>query len=106
MSVNWTSLNTVCIQVVTAGETSSLAIIWIGVNFSSLMFKEGSIIAFICCLIINHYGISNYHIEIQESCIRKLSGSTLLELVLLSDLTSSAHEPFTATLGSNWWVLH
>jgi hypothetical protein len=97
MSVKWTSLD--AIRIVTAGESSSPAIIWIGVDFNSLTFEEGSVIAYKCRPIVDGYGISNYHVEIRESRVRKLSGCNFLEPVPFSDPTFTAREPFTATLG-------
>ncbi|KAH9967650.1 hypothetical protein BGW80DRAFT_1177955 [Lactifluus volemus] len=98
MRVNWTSLD--ALRIVNAGESSGPAIVWVGVELGSLSFEEGCVVAFNCRPIIDSYGIRDYHVEIRESRVMRLSGDSLfLDPVSPSDPTFSARDPFTATLG-------
>ncbi|KAH9967653.1 hypothetical protein BGW80DRAFT_1340654 [Lactifluus volemus] len=98
MRVYWTSLD--ALRIVNAGESSGPAIVWVGVELGSLSFEEGCVVAFNCRPIIDSYGIRDYHVEIRESRVMRLSGDSLfLDPVPLSDPTFSARDPFTATLG-------
>ncbi|KAH9967644.1 hypothetical protein BGW80DRAFT_1462153 [Lactifluus volemus] len=96
--VNWTSLD--ALRIVNAGESSGPAIVWVGVELGSLSFEEGCVVAFNCRPIIDSYGIRDYHVEIRESRVMRLSGDSLFfDPVLVSDPTFSVRDPFTATLG-------
>jgi hypothetical protein len=96
MTVNWTSIE--ALRIVEAGESSSQATVWIGVDFGALSFKEGSVVAHKCRAYIDSYGIHDYQVEIRESRVMR-SGNRFLNPVPLSDPTFTARNPYTATLG-------
>lgn len=97
MRVNWTSIE--ALRIVEVGESSSLATVWIGVEFGALSFKEGSIVAHECRTYINSWGIHDYQVEIRGSRVMRQAGNRFLDPVHLSDPTFTARNPFTATLG-------
>jgi hypothetical protein len=97
MRVNWTSIE--ALRIAEVGESSSPAIIWIGVEFGALSFEEGSVVAVNCHTFIDSYGIHDYHVEIRESRVMRQAGNRFFDPVPLSDLTFTARDPYTATLG-------
>lgn len=98
MCVNWTSIDTV--RIVQVGESSDPAIVWIGVEFGTLSFEEGSNVAQYCHMSISsHYHIYDYYMEIRESRVMRQAGNRFFDPVLLSDPTFTARDPYTATLG-------
>ncbi|KDQ59745.1 hypothetical protein JAAARDRAFT_127232 [Jaapia argillacea MUCL 33604] len=97
LGVNWTSID--ALRIADVGEASSLVIVWIGVEFGALSFKEGSVAALDCRALIDSYGIHDYHVEIRESRVMRLAGNRFLDPVPLSDPTFTARNPYTATLG-------
>ena len=97
MCVNWTSIE--ALRIVEVGESSGIAIVWIGVEFGALSFKEGSVVALECRTLIDSYSIRDYHVEIRESCVMRQAGNRFLNPVPLSDPTFTARDPYTATLG-------
>ena len=98
MCVNWTSIDAV--RIVQVGESSGPAIVWIGIEFGALSFEEGSIVAQNCHTFIkSHYHIHDYYVEIRESRVMRQAGNRFLDPVPWSDPTSTARDPYTATLG-------
>ena len=96
--MNWTSIDTV--RIVQVGESSDPAIVWIGVEFGTLSFEEGSNVAQYCHMSISsHYHIYDYYMEIRESRVMRQAGNRFFDPVLLSDPTFTARDPYTATLG-------
>ena len=95
--VNWTSIE--ALRIVEVGESSDLAIVWIGVEFGALSFKEGSVVALECRRLIDSYKIHDYHVEIRESRVMRQAGNRSLNSVPFSDPTFTARDPYTATLG-------
>ena len=95
--VNWTSIE--ALRIVEVGESSDLAIVWIGVEFGALSFKEGSVVALKCRRLIDSYKIHDYHVEIRESRVMRQAGNRFLNSVPFSDPTFTARDPYTATLG-------
>jgi hypothetical protein len=70
MHVNWTSLDAV--RIGNIGESSSVAIVWIGVESGTLDFMEGSLVAHKCRTYIDEWKIQvdddyHWHVEIRES---------------------------------------
>ena len=77
MCVNWTSIDTV--RIVQVGESSDPAIVWIGVEFGTLSFEEGSNVAQYCHMSISsHYHIYDYYMEIRESHVMRQAGNRFL----------------------------
>ena len=97
MGVNWTSIE--ALRIAKVGESSGPAIVWIGVEFESLSFEEGSVVALQCRTFIDSYGIHDYHVEIRESRVMRQAGNRFLDPVPLSHPTFTACDPYTATLG-------
>jgi hypothetical protein len=97
MRVNWTSIDAV--RIVEVGESSGPAIVWIGVEFGALSFDEGSVVAHSCQNFINNYHIHDYYVEIRASRVMRQAGNRFFDPVLLSDLTFTARDTYTATLG-------
>ena len=97
MRVKWNSIE--ALRVVEVGESSGPAIVWIGVEFGALSFKEGSVVALKCRAFIDSHGIHDYHVEIRESRVMRQAGSRFFDPVPLSDPTFTARDPYTATLG-------
>ncbi|KAG7448833.1 uncharacterized protein BT62DRAFT_730250 [Guyanagaster necrorhizus] len=97
MCVNWTSIDAV--RMVKEGQSSGPAIVWIGVEFGALTFKEGSDVAFNCLSFINSYGFRDYHVEIRESRVMRQEGNRFFDTVRWSDPTFAVRDPYTATLG-------
>ncbi|KAF9517858.1 hypothetical protein BS47DRAFT_449226 [Hydnum rufescens UP504] len=97
MCVNWTSID--ALRIAEVGQSSSLVIVWIGVEFGALSFKEGSIVALECRKFIDTYGIHDYHVEIRESRVMRQVGNRFLDPVVFPDPTFSTRNPYTATLG-------
>ena len=97
MRVNWTSIE--ALRIFEAGESSGSAIVWIGVEFGALSFKEGSVVALKCRTFIDSHGIRDYHIEIRESRVMRQGGNRFVDSVPVSDPTFAARDPYTATLG-------
>lgn len=97
MCVNWTSIE--ALRIVEVGESSGPAIVWIGVEFGALSFKEGSVVAHECRTLIDNHGIHDYHVEIWESRIMRQVSNRFFNPVPLSDPTLTARDPYTATLG-------
>jgi hypothetical protein len=97
MGVNWTSLE--ALRIVDAGQSSELAIVWIGIEFGALSFEEGSKVALNCRRLIDSYGIHDYHVEIRESRVMRQAGNRFLDGVPPTDPTFTARNPFTATHG-------
>ncbi|KAF9517860.1 hypothetical protein BS47DRAFT_1359377 [Hydnum rufescens UP504] len=80
-------------------QSSSLVIVWIGIEFGALSFEEGSLVALECRKFIDTYGIHDYHVEIRESRVMRQVGNRFLDPVLFPDPTFSARDPYTALLG-------
>ncbi|TFY58859.1 hypothetical protein EVG20_g7997 [Dentipellis fragilis] len=98
MGVNWTSIDAV--RIAKAGESSDLAIVWIGVEPGALSFEEGSAVAYQCRTFSDRYGIRDFHVEIRESRVVRQASNRFLDPVPSSDATfAAAREPFTALLG-------
>ena len=71
------------LRIVKVGESSSLAIVWIGVKLGSLSFKEGSVVAHQCRTFTDGYGIHDCHVETRESRVMRQAGNRFLDLVSL-----------------------
>ncbi|KAF9517859.1 hypothetical protein BS47DRAFT_449479 [Hydnum rufescens UP504] len=97
MCVNWTSID--ALRIAEVGQSSSLAIVWIGIEFGALSFEDGSIVALECRTFIDTYGIRDYHVEIRESRVMRQVGNRFLDPVPFLDPTFGARNPYTATLG-------
>ncbi|TFY58856.1 hypothetical protein EVG20_g7999 [Dentipellis fragilis] len=97
MGVNWTSIDAV--RIARAGESSNLAVVWIGVEPGTLSFEEGSTAAHQCRMFVDRYKIPDYHVEIRESRVVRQAGNRFLDPVPSSDATFAARGPFTALLG-------
>ncbi|KAI6120202.1 hypothetical protein EV401DRAFT_1957052, partial [Pisolithus croceorrhizus] len=69
MGVNWTSMDV--LRIVEDGESSSPAVVWIGVEFGSLSFEEGSAVAHKCRTLTDCYGVQDCHVEIRESRVMR-----------------------------------
>jgi hypothetical protein len=70
-------------RIAKVGESSSLAIVWIGVEFGSLSFKEGSLVAYQCRTFIDGCDIHDYHVDIRESRVMRQAGNRFLDPVSL-----------------------
>ena len=97
MGVNWTSID--ALRIVEVGRSSGLAIVWIGVEFGTLSFKDGSIVAHECRKSIESYSIPDFHVEIRESRVMRKADNRFMDPVLFPDPTFTARNPYTATLG-------
>lgn len=97
LGVNWTSLD--ALRIAEVGESSTTAIVWIGVEIGALSFEEGSLVVIRCCTLIDTYDIPDYHVEIRESRIMEQAANRFLDPVPLSHPTFAARDPYTATLG-------
>jgi len=96
MGVNWTSID--AFRIVEVGQSSSTAIVWIGVELGALSFEEGSLIAVRCRTLIDAYNIPDYHVEIRESRVVEQTGNRFLDPVdFLHPTFTEARDPYTAT---------
>ncbi|SJL07900.1 uncharacterized protein ARMOST_11257 [Armillaria ostoyae] len=97
MEVKWTSTDVV--RIGNAKESSAPVILWIGVMPASLSDNDGVDVASRCRELLVKFDIADVDVEIRESVVTRSAGPKLLTSSYSSDLTVSAREPLTTTLG-------
>ncbi|KAF8917443.1 hypothetical protein CPB85DRAFT_199393 [Mucidula mucida] len=96
--VQWTSMDVVRIGY--ADESSAPVVLWLGVKPRSLSPEDGVVVVAQCKELLAAYVILDVDVEIRESDVFTLAGSSLLAPGFDEDPTAEVREPLTATVGT------